>query len=256
MKRQDTMFSIRVGNIGLLLHATSQLTEIADEVTVKLTPELFSMIASHRSSRFDVVLKLPRNFFTAYSVLLTHTSRISIHAFHTALLDASTSPSMTIHIHDSINRFILRFENSSHQQEKRHELIFSLLPDQDQDEDHFGKLDYGRFFGIHYQDFTQIIARFSIHDDETLLVTSTDSEVTFSTPARLLTLHKEGGKCTILGRGEDEMTQFLITIQPMMFFLGVAGQSQKVWFFKTVDSRGAMRVPFDTYVYVIYFNLI
>lgn len=51
-----------------------------------------------------------------------------------------------------------------HEPEKQHELNLSP-PGEDQDRD-LGQIDYGRFVGINYQDFTHIIATFSIYDEE------------------------------------------------------------------------------------------
>lgn len=109
--RQDNMFLIRLEDIAPLLNATFLLNQISDDANLKISPSLFSIIASHRSPRFVAVLKIiPHRFFASYSVDRDHSSRISLHAFYSAMLDGTSCPSMTIHLLE--NRLILRFENS------------------------------------------------------------------------------------------------------------------------------------------------
>lgn len=64
------------------------------------------------------------------------------------------------------------------------------------------------------------------------------------------------GQCVIVGYEGEAETKFNIYLRPMLFFLNLSHQSDRVWFFKTTDSRSTVIcVPaFGLYAqYMIYY---
>lgn len=111
----NNMFSIKIDDLDPFLDATTLFAEIVnDEICLKISPSTFSIISRYQHPLFFAMMIMPPPFFAEYSVDRNHNSKISLSAFHNAMLEGqSFCSSMTIHVHEQENNIHLIFEPSS-----------------------------------------------------------------------------------------------------------------------------------------------
>ncbi|KAL0538091.1 hypothetical protein IC582_027087 [Cucumis melo] len=246
------MFLVRLEQFEPLIDATSLLAQVAKDADVKFTPLMLMIIVSNRSPRFVATLQLSRRLFTNFSVDHNKSSKVSLQPFHDAMLDGGSFSSMTIHLLDTTNQMVLRFETPSHDVPPLHHEL-ALSPPQ---AENLGQVEYGNFFTVTSRELRRIIKELPLFHQDTVSVTVTGSQVKFSIQSKEIILTKEGGHCKIVGYEGEVETKLQVVLRPMMFFLNFTYRANKVWFYKTItNSHSVMSTPaFGTYgQYVIYF---
>ncbi|XP_022155138.1 uncharacterized protein LOC111022279 [Momordica charantia] len=245
------MFFIRLLHIDTVLNATSILAQVSNTADANFSRDSFSIITFNPSPRFFATLQMSQPFFSHYSVDRNLCLRMFIPSFRGAMLEGRFFPSMTMHFQGNAALMILRFESPSYETYLKRQLTLSSSQVQD-----LGLVDQEKFFSIHSTDFRRIIRELAIYFHRPIHATLTDSQVRFYIADREIVLTKEGGHCVIEGYQGRFEAQFQVSLRPMLFFINLSYQSERIWFSKTTNSRSTVIcVPaFAFYAqYVIYF---
>ncbi|KGN51160.1 hypothetical protein Csa_008095 [Cucumis sativus] len=102
------------------------------------------------------------------------------------------------------------------------------------------RIDYKAFVSIDSKDFKRVVLEINAHS---VFVNLSDSEATFSNDNKKIIFTKEERKCIIGGIKKGKEYEVLITLHPLVFFLDLSYQAQRLWLFIQKDFSTILVFP-------------
>uniref|UniRef100_A0A9I9EM10 Uncharacterized protein n=1 Tax=Cucumis melo TaxID=3656 RepID=A0A9I9EM10_CUCME len=193
------ILKFRVNPLSILLNPTPVLSHLGENVDIRVSPLKLSLMLTNFSPSFIAGLQLSHELFNVYVSDRTYQFRFNIRRFYTYMyrmeLRGFSSMLFTIDM-KRLQTIFLTFQDNKAKRERR---TLKLLA---YDLDLYGDIEYTTFFSIDSKDFKHIVSEFnsrSGNEDE----------------------------CVIGGVEEGEEFRFIITVNPLVFFLDLSNQSKR-----------------------------
>ncbi|KAL0538100.1 hypothetical protein IC582_027097 [Cucumis melo] len=231
------ILKFRVNPLSILLNPTPVLSHLGENVDIRVSPLKLSLMLTNFSPSFIAGLQLSHELFNVYVSDRTYQFRFNIRRFYTYMyrmeLRGFSSMLFTIDM-KRLQTIFLTFQDNKAKRERR---TLKLLA---YDLDLYGDIEYTTFFSIDSKDFKHIVSEFN---SRSVSVTFSDSQARFFTKSKEIVFTKEEDECVIGGVEEGEEFRFIITVNPLVFFLDLSNQSKRVWFLMQSDFSCMMVLP-------------
>ncbi|KAL0541188.1 hypothetical protein IC582_021227 [Cucumis melo] len=231
----------RLDEFALLLKSTPVLCQVGLTVDIKSTPKTLTLMLTHHSPRFVAALQMSNEFFNLFYCDETLHLRFSLEKFYVLMYQMELQAYSLMHftLLPELHAVFLTFEDyNSGQKPRITTRQLDMLPYK---VDQQLRIDYKAFVSIDSKDFKRVVLEISAHSS--VYVILSDSEAKFSNENKEIIFTKEERKCIIGGIKRRKEYEFVITLDPLLFFLDLSYQAQRVWLFMQKDLSSILVFP-------------